>query len=489
MHGYHTSFILGCGCGNEVSILISHSFLYFIVRSGNGIFAVASLSIFTRLLSPEQYGVYAIYMGIASVLSVIFFQWLSEAFGRFYPIYIDDLGKVLAVSSTGFWALTLMVALLFLGALPFHEFFGIGPELIVMLFLLTISLGRHNLALQIANAQSDPIRYGMISLSKSSIALFIGFILIFYGLAERGALLGLIVGLALSIIAFDLNLWTRLKPKNSLDPLLAAQMFRYGLPLSLNFLAILIVDLADRFIIGSLLGASHVAPYAVAYDLVQQLVGPVMNVLYIAAFPSIVKVFESMEIECTRTGLQCLGIKLITFGLPIAFGVGVLASDIAEIIFGVDYRQDAALIMPWLAAAIFIAAFKSYFFDLIFLLFHSTKYLVLISILMATLNIALNFLLLPKYGIIAAAWTTLFTFSFGAFTSWLFGRHLFILPALGNVLFGSTSACVFMCLVLFLLPSSSGIFWLLIKIFLGALTYIVVMFTLNVSGCRSSWKL
>ena len=54
------------------------------------------------------------------------------------------------------------------------------------------------------------------------------------------------------------------------------------------------------------------------------------------------------------------------FGLPAAAGLGVLAGDISEIIFGNEYRQDSATIMPWLAAAIFVGAFKSYFLDMVF---------------------------------------------------------------------------------------------------------------------------
>ena len=54
--------------------MIRHSILYFGVRVGNGVVAIATLAVFTRLLSPEEYGVYALGMAMATVatLQVVF---------------------------------------------------------------------------------------------------------------------------------------------------------------------------------------------------------------------------------------------------------------------------------------------------------------------------------------------------------------------------------------------------------------------------------
>lgn len=84
--GYHISFILLCGYGNEVFVLISDSFLYFTVHSGNGVLAIATLTIFSHQLSPAEYGFYALGLAIASLVSGVLYQWLNVAVGRFYPV-------------------------------------------------------------------------------------------------------------------------------------------------------------------------------------------------------------------------------------------------------------------------------------------------------------------------------------------------------------------------------------------------------------------
>ena len=457
------------------------------MRTVNGIFAIATLAIYTRLLSPEEYGVYALGMAVATLASGILFEWLNVAVGRFYPIHLGDSDKIMGVAALGFWAAASVAALLFLGALLFHEVFSVEPALFGILLLITVALGRHTLALQVANAQSATFRYGGLSWTKSGGALLVGFILIHYGDGGRGALLGVLSGLVFAVTVFAPRPWMRIRVGN-VDKSLSVELFRYGLPLTLSHLAIAVVDVADRFMIGILLGVAHVAPYAVAYDLVQQSVGSIMNVLFLAAFPMIVQVFKASEDEPARMRLLALGSSLVAVGLPAAVGLGILSSDISEIIFGNGYRQDAAAIIPWLAAAIFVGAIKSYFFDVVFHLRHATKYLAYIAILMAAVKIVLNLILLPHYGVISAAWATLAAFSVGGLASWVVGKSLFLLPALGSVFWRSAGASATMAIVLYLLPSSSEIIWLSAKLALGIVTYGVMALALDLAGCRSLLK-
>ena len=481
------NFILGCGYGNEVLALISHSFLYFIVRAGNGVFAIATLAIFSRVLSPAEYGVYALCMAIAAAAAGVLFHWLNVVVGRFYPVHLDDPIKVMGVAARGFWVASAVAALLFIGVLPFHEVIGVDPVVVAILFLITLALGRYGLALQVANAQSNPFLYGMLSWAKSGGALLAGFILIRYGIGERGALLGFLAGLVLAIIAFAPKPMLRMK-FGSEDKRLAVNMFSFAWPLTFSHLASTLVDVADRVMIGSLLGVSYVAPYAVAYDLVQQSVGPIMNVLFLAAFPGIVQALQREGDESARTRLHALGSRLVSIGLPVAVGIGILASDISEIILGNGYRQEAAMIMPWLAAAIFVGTFKICFLDVVFQLRHKAIYQAYIATLMAVVNIVLNLLLLPRYGVIAAAWSTLAAFTVGALASWIVGRSVFAVPALGNVVWGSASASTTMAIVMFMLPASSGIVLLSAKAALGLFTYAVMLAALDVGGHRELLK-
>ena len=486
-HNSHISFKLGRSLGNEVCALIRNGILYFIVRVGNGVFAIATLAVFTRLLSQEEYGVYALAMAAATIASGVLFQWLNVAISRFYPPHLDDPSKVMGVVSFGFWVATVVAALIFIGLFPFLGVLGVESITGIVLFLITIALGLYTLALQVANAESRPILYGKLSWVKGGGTLLAGFIFIHYGIGERGALLGYLAGLMLAVIVFAPVLLSRLK-LGSMDKRMAGNMFGYGLPLAFNSLAIVTVDLADRFMIGILLGVAQVAPYAIAYDLVQQSVGPMMNVLFLAAFPLIVQAFDSAQDEPTSNRLHALGSNLLGLGLPVTAAVGFFAGDISEIILSNDYRQDATTIMPWLAAAIFIGAFKSFYLDVVFQLRNATKYQGYIAILMVAVNIVLNLIFLPVYGAVAAAWSTLAAFTVGALSSWIWGRSFLMLPSLGKDFLRSAGATTTMLVILHHLPSSPGTIWLSYKILVAIITYAMLAWALDIAGFRRLLK-
>ncbi len=458
--------------------------MYFLARAGNGVLSILTLAIFTRVLSTQEYGIYSLGMATVTMASVVFFQWLSLVIGRFYPMYEDNPETILTAIARGFLYATLIVALLFFAALPFHGLFNIKPSLLGLLFLITIILGRHNIALQLANSKNMSFHFSLLSWTRSGVAIVVGWALIYFGLGAKGALLGFLSGLVISLLIFNpkprLKIGFRRKGGYS-----TLKMFRYGLPLTLNFFAIAVVDTADRFMIGGLLGTEHVASYAVVYDLVQQLIGPILNVLFLSAYPIIVRSFEVEGDESVRIRLNTLGRTLLGIGLPATVGLGVLSGDVVEVIFGSDFRLEAKGIMPWLAAAIFFGCFKAYFFDIALQLRHATKFLGYIALFMAIINIILNLILLPRYGVIAAAWSTLASFFIGFLLSWLIANSLFPLPSLGKDIFGASFASLIMAVVLYILPPIGGVAWLLVEILLGISIYALLAWLLNIANCQS----
>ena len=454
------------------------SFSYFIVRFGNGLLAIATLAIFSRILTPDQYGKYVLLIATTAVLSSLFFQWLSASIGRFYPHYSENPADIIRAASRCFWLATLWAGLLCMIALAFHEIVEIEPINIALIFLITIALGRYTIGLQIANSQHSPMRYCLLSWTKLSAALLASVVFIYFGTAEQGALFGFLLGLGLAIWLFEPN------PKMSLsigmvNTWVSGEMLRYGLPLGLNFLAIVLLDYVDRFMIAKLLGIAFVASYSIAYDFIQLTIGPFLNIFFLSAFPTIVHLFDTKKYEAVNEHLHELGVKLISFGVPLAVGISILSGDIARLLFGIEYQHGAAMLMPWLSAAIFVAVFKSYYLDVVFQLHHATKYQSYIAAFMVATNMVLNFILLPIYGIQAAAWSTLASFLVGALLSWAIGRKLMLLPSLLSILGTVCCGCFFMSICIFLLSQLDGVVWLLIKFLMACIIYCISLLIFN----------
>jgi O-antigen/teichoic acid export membrane protein len=247
-----------------------------------------------------------------------------------------------------------------------------------------------------------------------------------------------------------------------------------------------VVDLADRLLIAGLLGSVAVGPYAVGYDLVQQSLGAPLNVLLLAAFPSIVAAYENESPAAARERQHRLGAAVLTVGVPAALGLSALAGDIARLMFGYNFRADATAMMPWLACGVFFGAIKSYYFDLSFQLTHQTRMQSFIALGMAALNIALNLVLLPRIGVLGAAIATCAAFAAGLLASATIGRRVLPLPSLLGVLPGVGAATLGMYAVLRALSPHHGILWLGVKVVAGGLAYLLLAVLFNVGQSRST---
>jgi peptidoglycan biosynthesis protein MviN/MurJ (putative lipid II flippase) len=93
----------------------------------------------------------------------------------------------------------------------------------------------------------------------------------------------------------------------------------------------------------------------------------------------------------------------------------------------------------------------------------------------------LNFILLPTYGIVAAAWSTLAAFCLGAVLSWAVGRRLFLLPNLNIAIGKVLVATFFMGVMLFFMSPLIGLPWLLFKFLLAIMGYCIMALILNIS--------
>ena len=105
--------------------------------------------------------------------------------------------------------------------------------------------------------------------------------------------------------------------------------------------------------------------------------------------------------------------------------------------------------------------------------------------MMAGVNLALNLLLIPQFGILGAAWATLSAFCVGGFVSWKYGNTVFRMPELKREILKVSFASAIMGLALWSLPSFQGIWSLVLKILIGTAIYMLMAIIVNVSGARN----
>jgi O-antigen/teichoic acid export membrane protein len=103
--------------------------------------------------------------------------------------------------------------------------------------------------------------------------------------------------------------------------------------------------------------------------------------------------------------------------------------------------------MPWLATGSLLSCLVTYHFSLAFQLARRTQWMLAAIGVPALLNIAANLLLIPRFGMIAAGWTTVAGYSLALVLTILIGRRQAAIP----FPLGMAAAALIACLPLSLL--------------------------------------
>jgi O-antigen/teichoic acid export membrane protein len=151
---------------------------------------------------------------------------------------------------------------------------------------------------------------------------------------------------------------------------------------------------------------------------------------------------------------------------------------------GEELRDAAILVTPWIALSAFLSGMTVYYFHQAFTLGRRTGWLLAAMSVPALTNVALNLLLIPRFGVLGAAWATAASFAVGLIASLSIGRRILPLPIPWNALIRCSLAAAVMALVVWFLPAIGGFAELMLDASVGAGVYGVCAYALNAGGVR-----
>jgi len=240
-----------------------------------------------------------------------------------------------------------------------------------------------------------------------------------------------------------------------------------SIPFGLLLVFLGVVNSIDTIMLGKIRGEDEVGLYGVVIRITSVLtIIPLMTAT--AMFPAISRLYNT-SIDKARSIFLNL-IRLMMFlGMPIAFGTTLIGSSLIVFIYDATYLPSA------LPLKIVIWSIGIVFLNLPMIMFLSSierqKQATMIIGISAMSNIILNLVLIPKYGMVGAAITTVISQ-----VIILILCYLRIIDFLGHLEWTSyfTQAaigCIGMSLVLWFLPTvHTGVL-----IFLGSISYLSIM--------------
>lgn len=241
----------------------------------------------------------------------------------------------------------------------------------------------------------------------------------------------------------------------------------FGVPLLPASLGYWVSNLSDRYIIGFLMNVSSVGIYSVGYGiggLVYFMLGPMAGVL----LPDLSALYDQGQIEELERRF-CRVLKYyLALGIPAVIGLAILSKPLVLLLSTSEFVSAANVIILVAIGVFFFAVFGLY--SQLLSVLKSVRTLSLLWIGMAIMNISLNFLLIPKFGIIGAAVATLVSFLLGAILAVAYIRKRFHISFRGNWLSKIALSSIIMAIVVHLIPADS-IFMLIAAVLAGVVIY------------------
>lgn len=399
-------------------MLIRDSLVYLVVRATSGILNLLSLVIFTNLLTTKDYGIYSFAISIGSSLAAVFFGWLATSYARLHEekeertVEITNSILILYLKSIIFCVLAFLLYFLLTKE---QESQNITLAISGSIILISILLGYHSIALQKFNSSLKKRNYFYLNTSRLIFSLILGAILSPFGIEY--VLLGTAIGILVSITVLsdlkllDFNLFT------TRDKVTEQKIFTFGFPLIIGAITTAVLDNFDKIIIMSFLDWESLAYYSSAYNISQQSTGVILSILYTSSYPHIIKSLSNNDLSLYKNRIKFLGISLLIGAVLINFFFFLFNTEVSTLLFPEKMQLETAKIMPWVSIAIAIGCIKSYFLDLPLLIRKKTWLYTLTIIITAASNIAFNLILIPHFGAIGAAYSSLISFSIGSLIS------------------------------------------------------------------------
>ncbi len=407
-----------------------------------------TIPVFTKIMSPSDYGIYNTYLSYEAILFIVIGLALHASlkngkyrFGERFNRYVSTC-IIVQIVSAFIWIIVANVTYpLYADVLQLSR---VLVNLLIIYSLATAIIQIYNAYVGLEYRYNDFIK---ISAVNAIINIILSLVLIFT-ICKGHTYLGRIIGTVVSAIIIALYivcvLWRKEKPTKNLEFVKFGVL--YSLPIIPHGFSQVILSQFDRIMIRTMIGDTEAGIYSFAYN--------IYSIVFVTT-TSTDQVWGPWFYEKMNSGDEKIirvRAKDYSFGIAcMVIMVLLLAPEIIMILGSNDYYNAVYSVIPIVVSGYFVFLYTlpvqvEYYFS-------KTKLIAFGTMCAALINAVLNFIFIPKYGYIAASYTTLVTyilyFAFHMFISYkIMGRMLYsiksIIKCSGLVLAFSVLTLVFL---------------------------------------------
>ena len=361
------------------------------------------LPFYVQYLTAADYGVLALLASTEATVK-LFFRWgVDGAFMRFWYQCEDDLARQ-RLASTLFFFLLATNGILLLAAVIASPFISArllqspGHTLALQLVLLnTFAIGFTFIPFHVLRMQQRAREFSALTLARSGSTLILRLILVMgAGMGIMGVVVADVVVTAVLLLVMVRWFAPLLRPTFSTG--LLRQSLAFGLPRVPHGFALQLMSVGDRFVMTRYLPVQDIGVYSmgVSFGLIEKIA---LGAFEYAWAPFYYATAREPDAPRVFSAVATYGIAVLAL---MTAGLSAIAVDLLDAVTHGQYVA-AAGVVTWTAIGVFF--YGVYLLTSIGLnITGRTSYYPVTTAIGAAVNIGLNFALIPRFGIIGAAW-------------------------------------------------------------------------------------
>jgi O-antigen/teichoic acid export membrane protein len=382
--------------------LLRHSAIYGLGSIVARVVAVLLLPVYTRYLSPSDYGLIETLVALSAVLTALVAQGMKSAFFRFYFDSAETARRLLVIRTAFWYVLAASTVVLVLGVALAPQISWLlfdtrsHSELVIAAFAgLWVAMNYEQLT-SLFRVEQRSSAY--VAATLTNVAITIAATILLVVVLDEGPL-GVLVGnlTGTAVVYAGLLVYNRRALGLQFDRSLLREMNRFGLPLVPSAVALWLTNFSDRFFLVKLADTHEVGLYSIGVRIASAIV--LLLTAFRMAWPAFAYSIED-DHEAKRTYSFVLT-YVVYVCCWLALTLGLLAPWILKLITTEPFYPAENVVAP---LAFGVAAFGAFVVVQIGTgRARQTKSNWLVTGAAALVNIALNLILIPPYGRMGAA--------------------------------------------------------------------------------------
>ncbi|MGH7727476.1 MAG: lipopolysaccharide biosynthesis protein [Vulcanimicrobiaceae bacterium] len=454
--------------------------IYFIGRILPAAIGFAGLALYTRLLDPGSFGIYALLLSTAYLIGTVGYAWIRVSVlrmvasleGEDEPAYLATVAGCFALTSLVIFAAVVVILRLYQPSLPL--------ALDALAGGCALASGWFELNVTMLQARVNVVGYGLLQFARALGTIVCSLLFIHAGLKAAGLLGGFALGNATALAA--LREW-RPTLRGRFDMEIFARIVRFGWPSSASSLSYA-ADTFQRYLLDLEWGASAVGIFSAATNLAQQSIGVFVGTAALAGQPLAFRIRDRGTKEELSAQLRHNAALVFGVALPAAAGLAVLAPSVSHLYLGYRFRLDAPLLIAIATSTALFTGIRGNYFEQAFEIAMNTRPVAITTGIRSFLTCALSIPLITRFGAVGAAAAVAGSEALGLAIAIVWARRVVHTPIPVMAWLKTTVATAVMVAAILLVPDRLHVAGVIEAFVAGVLAFGIASALLNLSRVR-----